>query len=577
MPLTINGQTFDVPGVYGYTEVINQGGISLPAFNTLLIIGSARSGLPYNGAGLTGADVITAFTSVKDAKNLYGKSPLTDAMSTAKDAGAGVIYLLNAASLTRANAIIKDNATTPANTMKLTPKKYGATENDISVTIATVSTNVTFTIIPPKNTKYLTANALTTSKNYSVENVEGYEVGQTVLITSNATTTPQSTTITAIDATNNIITVNDLPTVAYATTDYARIFQEDTNNQDVKTFVSASTTIDDVINWINSNDTIIATRETYTGILPTTLAKTYLQNIPGATKGTSPVATETAGGDFDNVASSAPRLFEEFQNYTKSRIRIVVPVSSSAAVHAVYSTLAKTMRSMTNQASIQIVVGGALNDISLTSSDSNHPLSRVKALNNQDVILCGMDRNNIAAFISSAPYFAGMMSANSVKRNFTNDSVSASSVNKFFGNYNRDTETAVYIKAGVLVFGTGPDGYYVAEGVNTYQKHDTVWNSQDNASYLIQQVGIRDYAFESYRNQMKSGVGADGFDITAAVFLGNKILEKLVSDGYLQGGEYAPQIKDAYKEGNAIVTKPQITPIDSIDFIGFVMTLVIPD
>jgi hypothetical protein len=575
--INIDGRQFTVPDVYGTTEVINLGGTTLPGFNTLLIVGSARSGVPFNATGLTGADVIKAYTSVIEAKKFFGKSPLTDAMSYAKAGGAGVVYLLNAASLTRLAATIKDNVTTPADTMKLVPKKYGAAENDISLTIATASTVLTFTIIPPKNTKFLTANASTSSKNITLENVDGLEVGQTVLIASNGVSSPQSTTIAALNTTTRTITLADLPTSAFATSDYARIFQEDTDNQEIKVFDNTVAKIEDAINWINSGKILTATRETYAGILPTTLAKTYLQNVASATKATSPVATEAASGDFDNVASSIPKLFEEFTNYTGSRVRIVVPISSSATVHAVYRALAATLRGPDNQASIQVVVGPALGDILLAESNAAHPIKRAKALNSKDIIMVGCGIDDKAAYLSSSPMFAGMMSANSVRRNFTRDVISATKVEKFFGQSNKETETKNYLAAGVLVFGTGKNGFYIVQGINTYQNHATIWNSTDKASYLIQQIQIVDYVYEGYKEQMDVGVGNDDFDITSAIALGNKVLSKYVRDGYLQGGAYAPKIINAYREGNAIITEPQVTPIEATDFVGFILRVVIPN
>jgi hypothetical protein len=564
--ITIDGRTYSVPDVYGAVEVINLGSVALPSFNTLLTVGSARKGIPYSAS--TGDQVIKAFTNSVDAINYYGKSPLTDGLQANKDGGAGVVYTLNVAPLTKGSAIIKDNATTPANTMKLVPKQYGAGENDISITIATVSNTTTVTIVPAKLTKFLKANAATSNKNISLEEVSGLQVGQTVLINTNAVASPQSTTITAIDPVNNIVSLADAPAAAYATSDYARIFQEDLDNQEVFTF-DATNVIDDVIAKITTGQNFIATRETYTGVVPTTLTKTYFQNISGATKGTSPIATETVGGDFDLAAAALPKLIEEFMGVTKSRIRIVNVISSTASVHAAYLSLAKTMRA--NQLPIQVVVGCALGDIALATSDAGNPIKRAKSLNNQDVILVGMGRDDKAAYISLAPYFAGMMSASSVKKNLTWDAVSAIKVEKMFGLFNRETETANYVKAGVVVIGTSKNGFYVVQAVNTYQNNATVWNQADAMTYLIQQRQIVDYVYAGYKDQMESGVGADGYGITEASVGGQSILQKYLNGGFIT---YAA-IKKAYREGNAIITEPEITPLDATDFVGFILRVVV--
>lgn len=570
--LTIAGKTYTVPGVYGTVEVITLGSVALPAFNNILIIGKAKKGIPYNATGKKGYEVIKPFVSLTDARDYYGGSELVTALDYAKRGGAGVVYEINVCPLTPASATIKDNAGLPANTFDVTPREifYGAAGNDISVTMATASSKLTLTIIPPKLTKFLSTNASTTSKIVGLENLEGLQIGQSVYVADNSASAPQSTSITEIDYVNSTVTLNDLPTAAYATSAYARIYQENTDKQEVKTFESTAT-ITDVIAWINSGQILTADRKNYAGVVPTTLTKTCLQNIASATKGTSPDATETTGGDYDLLAGSLPQLLEEFTNYTKVRMRLLNVVTPTATVHAVFKTLAQTLR--TNQSSVQVVAGVANGDIDKAESDASHPIPRAKALNSADVILAGMGIDDQAAYITSAPLYAGMISGNSVKRNLTADAVNALSVEKFFGESNKETDTAKYLANGVLIFGTGKNGYYVVQGINTYQNQDTIWNEQDKVSYLTQQMQIVDYVYEGYKNQMNAGVGADGFDETAATTKGLSILAEYAAGGFIT--DY--KIMRAYREGNAIITEPQITPLEATDFVGFVMKVLIPN
>ncbi|MDQ7818673.1 MAG: hypothetical protein RDU14_16730 [Melioribacteraceae bacterium] len=571
MPITIGGKTYNVPGAYGTVEVVNLGSVVLPAFNNLLFVGSARKGLPSTSSATRKSyEFIKSFSSIGDAKDWFGSSDLTRAMEYAKLGGAGVVNLVNIAPLTNGLATIKDNAGSPVNTFDIVPKDkyFGAAGNDISLTIATASSKPTITIIPPKLTKFLTVTAAVDSTWLTLDDVEGLAVNQAIKVWSNASSTAQATTIAEIDTVTNKIRIADLPTAAYATTDYARIFLEDTDKQEVKTFESTAT-ITDVILWINSGSILTASRNSYAGIVPTTLAKIFFQVITSATKGTSPVATETGGGSFDIFAASAGQFFEEFTSYTKVRMRLLGLLSSAAAVHAVYKALAADLR--TNiQYSIQVVTGCALGDVLLSATTD--PITRAKALNSDDVILAGMGINGKSPHMSLAPLYAGMISANTVLRNFTSDVVSATTVEKFFGESNKATETVNYLTNGVLLVGTGPNGYFIIQGVNTWQNHANVWTEDGAHSYLTMQRQIVDFVYEGYKNQMLEGVGADGYGPAQASLQGMAILDKYLREGFITDR----RMVDAWSENNAVKTKPEIVPLDATDFVGFVLVVKIP-
>lgn len=571
MPLTLEGKTYTVPGVYGTVEIINLGSTALPVFNTLLIVAGAKKGVPYNKTGSKGYEVILPYTSLNTVKEYYGVSDISRAFEYAKKGGAGVVYCINAASLTNANATILDNAGIPVSAFDVYPRDnfYGAAGNDISITMSTANSLLTLTIIPPKLTKFLTTNASTTSPFITLGDVEGLAVGMAVKVYSNAiASAPDAVTIVSIDTVNNIVELSANPTAAFATSAYARLFAEDTDKQATYTF-TATATVTDVINWINGGNILTADRKTYTGVKPTTLAKIYLQNITSATKGTSPAATETGGGDFDLLAAAAPQLFEEMTNYTKQRVRLINVVSSTAAVHAVYKTLAVTERAAGK--SLQLILGCATGDILLADSNAAHPKARAKVLNSDDCILAGMGMDAKSPHLSFAPFFAGLMSTQSVKRNLTNDAVDAQSVEKTFGEFNKETATAGYLANGVLLIGTGKNGYYIIQGINTYQNQATIWNTDDKKSYLIQQRQIVDFVYEGYKNEMELGVGADGYSPRVASIQGGRILKKFQSDGFISDWT----IVNSYKEGNAVITEPQINPIDATDFVGFKLKVIV--
>jgi hypothetical protein len=569
MPITIGGITRKVPGAYGIIEFINEGGVIQPSFNNILFIGAAKKGLPYNASGKNGAEIIKAFTSTADAENYYGISDLTKAYGYAKAGGAGVAYFINASPLTSASATLKDTASTPVATMTVTPKDkfYGAAGNDISIAVGVATNDVTVTIIPPKLTKFLTANAASGAISVGLDNVAGLRTGQTILLNDIAAAAPESLVIAGINTDTNVVTFTTALSAAHTTANYARIFVEDTDNQEVKTFDKTSATFEDeVLAWINEGQILNATRSAaQTGELATAVTKVYLQNVTGATKGTSPDPTETASGDYDLCASALPKLIEKFSDFTGVRLRLFCLLNGNAAVHAVYKALTVTLRSVPNNVPIQLLTGCALGDIDKTASDSDHPINRAKALNTDDVILAGMGLDGYAAYLSLAPQVAGIMSANGVGRNLTNDIISAVTVEKHFGKYNQESETQSYLEAGVLIVKSGKNGSQIVQGVNTYQWHNSSFNSSDKKTYLIRYRQIMDYISEGYQTAQEVGVGSDNYTPDMARVIGLDYLSQFM--GVLID-EYG--IDKAYREGTAVFTVPRWHMTGTTDFVGII-------
>jgi hypothetical protein len=576
MPITIGGLTYDVPDVYGYIQVKRTGGIALPSFQNILFIGKAKKGMPFNATGKIGSEIIKAFNSVTDVEEYYGNSDLSVAYNYAKMGGAGVAYFVNVAPLTLASATLKDDAGTPVATMTVTPKDkfYGAAGNDISVTVGVATDDVTFTIIPPKFTKFLSANGASSGLSVTLEDVSGLNVGQSVKMNDNAAAAPEVLTIASINTDTKVVTFTTALTANHTTANYARIFVEDTDNQEVKTFDSTSATfVQDALAWINGGQILNATRgDTQTGDLATAVTKVYLQNVASATKGTSPDPTETASGDYDDCAAALPALIESFSNYTGVRLRLFSLLTSNSAVHAVYKALAATMRNVPMQMSIQVISGCATGDVALASSEANNSINRAKALNTDEFLLAAFGLDDLPAYLSLAPQVAGIMSINGVGHNLTNDVISATKVEKHLGLFNQETETAPLLRAGLLVVKTGIDGFKLVQGLNTYQWRNSIWNEVDKKTYLVRERQIVDYIYEAYRIGMKIGVGADNYTPDIAIVQGNEILKQFVG---LYISEY--KITRAYKVGNAVHTEFSIKIINTTDFIGFTMTVEVSD
>lgn len=575
MSLFIDGKLYEVPGVYGAFEVINLGVTTLPAFNGLLIIGNARQGIPYNATGKLGSEKIKAFSSVKKAKEFFGVCDLTKAMEEAKRGGAGVCYLATPAQLTRPTVTLKDTtAVTPLDVFSVKPVIYGAPGNDVYLDMEIAGGVLSVSITPPKLTKFLAEDLDGTGKTtIKLDNVEGLYIGQTIIAEDNGTTTNYATKqIVDIDSVNKTITL-DTALVSLAQADYARIFVADNDNKVSKNFdATAGDLLTQVLDFINQSGILEAERTaSHTGDIATlATVSDYIGDINSPTLGVSPVATTTASGDFDNFADALPQMIEEFTNVTKARVRLLNVISHVSTVHSKFNTVATTLRNQKN--SVMIISGCNSGDIALADSNANSPIARAKALNSDQFVLAGHGYEDKAGYLSLAPYLAGMISSNNINHNLTYDSLSFSKVEKFFGESNKETETVKYVRNGVIVVGTGKNGFYLVHGYNTYQNHAQLWNESDEKSYLVQQRQLADFVYDSYREEMEAGVGADGYTVNSAKSKGLKKLEQLFNLGYIT--QY--RITEAYREGNAVVTVPEVVLAEATDFIGFIVRIVNP-
>lgn len=571
--ITIDGKTRTVPSVYGSIKVINSGSKAIPPFNGLLIVGNARQGVPYNAG--KGYEVITAHSNLSDVRALYGDSDLSVAFAEAQKGGAGMVYLLNPAPLTKAGFTVKDTNVSPKSLFNLVPVSAGAPSNDIRLDVTNSGGVITITFTPVKDVHFLTADLDGTgSKTFSLDSLSGLAVGDVVKIADNDSVTYQSGTITDLDQINKRV-ILDTTITSVTQAKYARLFKQDLDNKKQKSWNATDAgLLNSIISWINATGLFTVTRPSnFDGditLINGTYAD-YLMKLPSATKGTSPVATETVGGDFDLCAGALPKLLEEFTSFTGGRIRVINLVSGVGAVHSTYLGLASTLR--TNQYSVVVVAGCNAGDINLQKNDNDYPIVRAKALNSDDFILAGMGLNDQPAYKSLAPQVAGMISANRIERNLTRDPINAVKVEYFFGEFNKESHTAPMLNAGVLIVETTKQGFVLSQAVNTYQKRDSIWNASDKKSYLIQQRQIVDYVYEGYKSAMETGVGSEGFTETVAVTIGLGTLDRFLADGVITDRK----IVEVTRVGNAIITKPAITPLDATDFVGFELQVEIPN
>ena len=567
MSVTVGGITHSVPGAYGDIKVENAGASAIPAFNGLLVIANARQGIPVSAGD--GSVVIQQFSDLKSVKKCYGVGDLSNAVAQNQVGGANVVYTITPAPLTRATLPMLDGATTPLPIFNLAPAIYGAPGNDIQLVITNDSTNIGISVTPPKYTKFLTADLNSTgSKTLSLDDVSQLSVGDQVYCTANGVTPVYtSATITSIDDVLNQVTL-DTTIQSLTQANYARLFSPDVNNKKSTTILLAlSNVLSAVLNFFNSTGIFVASRDiTNTGsiatIAPVNNFLGLLVHSP-ATLGTSPIATTTTNGDWATLAGSLPQLMEEFTNFTKNRIRILNVISPIATLHSTFSGIAKILRK--NQYSVLVITGADKGDVLKTSTDAGHPINRAKALNSSDVALAGIGLDGNAAYLSLAPQFAGMLSSNSVGRNFTKDSITANSVEKTFGEFNKETDSTNYVNNSVLIVSSTKNGFEITQAINTYQNHGASWNEDDNASFLIHQVQIIDYVYEGFHDEMETLAGSDNLTLTNASTKGIDCLDGFIAEGVITDRK----ISIVPQGNNALMLTPEVTPINSEDFIGF--------
>src|SRR3990167_6323053 len=335
MSLNLAGKTYFVPGIYSITRVINLSGVALAPFNIGVIIGSQQKGKPYTvGTGstpITADQFIPGYSDITAHIADYGNegdNEIATFFRYAKKAGAGMIFTLGVAPTTACKDGEVSNVT-PVVAIKITSRGYGAWANDTSLTIVAS----VHTIIPPKNTTFLTANSGTGSTVF-VNNVTPYRVGDTVLLTDNVYAAPVSKVIQSINTVAKTITFTTVISASALIANYARIFQEDVDAQEISV---ALDTPDKVLDFYGKSKVLSAVIATGITIMPVTLAKTYVQNLTGATKATSPAAL---AADWQNVADNFQRWNEEFALVNKFYLRVIGLASSDAANHAAFRDMA---------------------------------------------------------------------------------------------------------------------------------------------------------------------------------------------------------------------------------------------
>ena len=445
---------------------------------------------------------------------------------------------------------------TGQNALTFASRDYGAFVNDISLTIAASI----HTIIPPKNSTLLTADS-GTGKTVFVGDVSPYKVGDTLYITSNVYAAPVSKIIEAIDTDTKAITFTVAVAASALTTDYARIYQEDTDNEEVSV---ALTTPQLVTTFYATSKYLSVAISAGITTMPVTKSKIYIQNMTSATKATSPAATT---GDWQACADSFNRWNNEFALVNKVYMRVLGLTTTDADNHVAFADLAVAQRTLNKP--IAIVGGCELGDYALATSNADYPVKRSFALNSENFQLAGFGLDGYSAGLSLAGELFGIRLANNVAHNQTWDEIVASTVEKF---YSQDDATyQTMITAGVVsILGT-PAGFKLSQGVSTYQDQTTTFNADSKKTYLIQNRDVADFDLRAMIELLETVNGTDGITKETLSNLVVKQSELLVSAAIIT----SYTITEISKTGNAWTVKRTASIDSPTDFIGLENTLLV--
>ncbi len=567
MSLFLGGKTFFVPGAYCVTKVINAGGSAMPVFNCGVVIGKQVKGLPFNeGIGeedtvpnKSGSDLIKGFSDTQEVINAFGEdSELVTFFRYAKKGGAGTVFCLGVNPLTKLSDVAVKNSTDTSFSLK--SKDWGAQENDVQLTIA----ESIHTLIPPKNLAFLSADAADDDTIISVVKIgTKYKIGDTILITDNANSAgPISKVITALDTDNNRITLDEALGTDLTKAAYARVFQPDTEKQEVSSAITTTT----LLRAFYANSQIVELQEVVEEVVPpTTLAAKYLGTVTDATQATSPAAQAE---DWQSIADNFHRWNEEFALVNKIYLRVLGLATSDAANHAAFRDLANSMRSLNKP--VAIITGVDAGDYLLSDSETTSLVHRALTLNSDDVQLAGVGLDDLPASLSYAGELFGIRLSNDIIHNQTNDVVLALTVECAY--FKEDAAYEKFVRAGIVMIQMSKVGWTVSQGVTTYQDHSVSFNTQTKKTYLITLRDLADFDLRGILETMDALAGEDGVTQQTVSVAAIGFGEKLKND-YKYITDY--KIDRIYKEGNAWKIDRSVALDSPTDFIGITNTIVV--
>jgi len=452
---------------------------------------------------------------------------------TVKDDATGLLTGIVISKPDTTHMVIQTTSATPIGAEAITGVTSAATCTLIAIGV-TLQVGCVVKTIPPKNSQFLTANVGVGGNQITVQGTDGLSVGQSYIITDNDANY-EDIVIQEVNDVTKVITLESALTNAFTTTKYARIFQQDTDNEEVSDVLYSQ---DEIVSYYaEAEDRLLIAEEAAAdkGILAHAAAQ-YVPEFTTSTPGTSPAV---AASDYNTAFTNLPDKLTEFSNTWNLDLRIFYPVTDNATVHGYLKNFATERRALGKP--IAGIVGGGDNDIGQTALDE------IKAINHQDIQYAVGGFDDDAAYISHAAELFGNRIYNTVAHNQTYDKVVASTVEAW---YNEESAIGKALMNGGGTVITIPKhakgiGYVWAKGQSTLLANTATWN-MDDTTYLIMQRDLADYCqkimVEGYEGQF---VGNDNLTVADVTRYAIATINSMVSKGIIVSGKVDEIVEEA--------------------------------
>lgn len=525
MPVFFNGRLIVSPATVSAVDDSAMFNRNVSVGNTLAIIGKALGGKPKTAL---------RFGSPSQAYEVLGDCEAAKAVAMAFDpssevTGPATVVFVRVDPALQSSLTLKDSTT--ANVITLTSQKYGKAANQIKVKIETGSTSGKKLTTQLGNDYYSADNV---ARNAFSVQYSGAGATATISVTnSNVTLT--------VDATPTVLDLNDFPTVGQlvdrinAVSGFAATVLD--GNRDKATLnaldsvtnaackaaaYTVTANLQAVIDWFNSvgEGFVTATRVANAGAVPTNIAFTYLS---GGTDGT------TTNTDWQSA-------FDALQT---EDVQWIVPLSETAAIHAMADTHAAYMSNVARMER-RVIVGGG------TGITDDAALAAAKALNSDRTSYTHLgvyDYNSAGvltlypAYVTAALVAAGFAGTNPGTP-MTNKSLKVRGIER---NLRNPTDTDRLILGGVLCVENTQDGYKVVKSVST-------WLTNTNFNRVEQSTGA---ALDFVSRNVREAVD---------VLRGRKMTPQLLAEAVSRADTALRALAQPEPIGPAVIAGDRINP-----------------
>lgn len=478
MPVFFNGRLIVSPATVSAVNDAPMFNRNVSVGNVLAIIGKAAGGKPLTAL---------RFGSPSEAYAVLGDCDAAKAIAMAFDPssevpGPSTVVFVRVDPALRSSLTLKD--ATSADVITLTSQNYGKVANQIKVKVEAGSVSGKKLTTQIGNDYYSADNV---ARNAFSVQYSGAGAAATIMVANAAVTL-------TVDATPTVLDLNDFPTVGQlvdrinAVAGFAATVLDGNGERATLNGLDSvanapckaaaytvTANLQAIVDWFNSQGEgfVAAARVAGAGAVPANVPFTYLSG------GTDGVATNS---DWQSA----------FDVLQAEDVQWVVPLSDSAAIHAMADTHAGYMSNIARMERRVLVGGGT----GVTDDDA---LAAAKALNSDRTSYThlGVYAYNSAGALTLYPaYFAAVLIAAGFAGSnpgtpMTNKALKVAGVER---NLRNPTDTDRLILGGVLCVENTQDGFKVVKSIST-------WLTNSNYNRVEQSTGAAvDFVSRNVRN-----------------------------------------------------------------------------